>query len=117
MSSNLISNQTNSSIDHIPSFELSVSVDVGVDVAVGAVGALDVPPQALDVEVHLPVTSFGYVVRICKKNYWVPLVVEHLNWDNLCFGVPLAGCHSRTIINLNPTQLRCTATRVTMYKM
>ena len=29
-------------------------VDVGVDVAVGAVGALDVRPQALDVEVHFP---------------------------------------------------------------
>ena len=38
----------------IPRLELAMLVDVGVDVAVGAVSALDVRPEALDVEVHLP---------------------------------------------------------------
>ena len=50
----------------IPRLELAMLVDVGVDVAVGAVSALDVRPEALDVKVHLPAVrcpSFSGVVR------------------------------------------------------
>ena len=51
--------QTNWTDEPVPRLELAVPVDVGVDVAVGAVGPLDVRPETLDVVVHFPAFIIG----------------------------------------------------------